>query len=158
MPDDNADPCGCGWLERESNEPESPVRFDPVLNEYEIVRSDGGTLSVYHCPFCGGRVPESKRKLMFAHISQREQDRLREMIANPRTIEDAIQKLGQPDSDTCGSVDTPEREGRPPTFELQRQLRFEKLSDTADVYVTERKDGRVSIMFLGKYIGLPKEQ
>ena len=38
-----AGPCKCGWLERESADPEVPITFDEKLDEYNLtyVGSDG---------------------------------------------------------------------------------------------------------------------
>jgi hypothetical protein len=156
MPDKNAEPCGCGWLERESNEPDSPVRFDPVLNEYNIIRGGGAELRVYHCPFCGGSAPKSKRSLMFAHITDAERGRLIQLTHHLRTVDDVLRELGKPDDDSYASSTTPEKNGKPDTVEVYQALRYYNLSETADVWVTVFPGGKASITFQGKYIG-PKE-
>jgi hypothetical protein len=44
MPNNRITPCKCGFLEREANQPDSPIRFDAKLNEYHFVHrmSTGG--------------------------------------------------------------------------------------------------------------------
>ena len=154
-PNENAEPCGCSWLERESNHPDSPIRFDPVLNEYNIVRGDGAVLRVYHCPFCGGSAPKSKRALMFAHITDTECGRLIELTHHLRTLEDVLRELGKPDEDSFASSTKAEKDGKPDTVEVYQHLIYHNLSETADVSVTVFPGGKASIGFEGKYIGLP---
>lgn len=157
MPDENAEPCGCGWLEREANEPESPIVFEPRMNEYHIQRQDSGFLMVYYCPFCGGAAPRSKRDLLFAVITEQERGRLTDLVAEIRTVGDALRILGKPDMDAHSSGQYPEEDGSPPRVELYRHLLYSHFSDTAIIRLTEMPDGRVSISFQGKYIGTPKE-
>jgi hypothetical protein len=69
-------------LEREANDPDSPIAFDKELNEFNFEYSTAGTerkaqWRIYHCPFCGGAAPESKRRALFASISDAEERRLR---------------------------------------------------------------------------------
>jgi hypothetical protein len=158
MPDENAEPCGCRWLEREASEPESYVKFDAVLNEYHILRRDGGYCLIYHCPFCGGAAPKSKRALMFASISDEEEQRLIELTGGLRTIHQVLETLGEPDLDSHASSSSLEDESSPPVVEFYRQLRYQRLSDTASVVITELKDGRISVRLQGKYIGPPGVQ
>lgn len=155
MPDEDAEPCGCHWLEREADEPLSPVEFDPVFNEYHFKRHDGGTMMIYHCPFCGGAAPKSKRAQMFAVITEQEQERLTELTGALRTLDEVMNALGKPDLDAPASSMVLESDGNPPRVDLHRQLRYEHLSDTASVVVREIESGRVSITFQGKCIGPP---
>src|ERR1700687_2896706 len=58
-------PCTCNWPRDVSREPENSVRFDESTGEYEFVTPSGGRLNIYHCPFCGGAMPRSRRAELF---------------------------------------------------------------------------------------------
>lgn len=161
------DPCKCGYLERAADDPNSPFVFDPELNEYNFEYpspcGDGGcegakaSLVIYHCPFCGGAAPASKRELLFAVIPAEEQRRLYSLLEGIKTLEEAIGILGPPDDDSPhGVTETyPEQKGKPPTVQSFRTLTYRQLSETAEVCITDSPTDRVHVMLWGKYIGLP---
>src|SRR5947209_1768445 len=99
MPDPTVPQCDCGWLEQAADDPSFPVAFDTRLNEYQFVRSGEteGRGPIYHCPFCGGSAPKSKRESLFAHLSTEELLRLSELTKDLSTVSDAIAKFGPPD-------------------------------------------------------------
>jgi hypothetical protein len=74
VPNNKIARCKCGFLERHAGEPDSPIRFDAQMNEYHFVYpgSMGGEarMNIYHCPFCGGRAPKSRRGDLFAVTGQ----------------------------------------------------------------------------------------
>src|SRR6185503_20397375 len=67
------DICDCGVLEKASQEPNHPIRWDEKLNEYFIAYRSGGRMMVYYCPFCGGSTPQSRRASLFAHVTHEEE-------------------------------------------------------------------------------------
>jgi hypothetical protein len=158
MPNERIPPCTCGWLEGQANEANSPIRFDRSLNEYHIVCEGERLLCIYHCPFCGGRAPESKRDLMFAHIDHKECTRLTQLTYRLGSVQDVIAELGQPDEDSYASTTTPERDGKPETVEVHRQLVYRQLSAVADLWVLVYPGDCVSTTFQGKYTGLPEDR
>jgi hypothetical protein len=152
--------CTCGYLQRSSERPELPIVYDQLTNEFHFTwLSEGGgkpnSLVIYHCPFCGGTAPESKRATLFAVVSDAEAKRLNELLAEVKTPDDAIERLGLPaqDSPTGVSVETPENDGNPPSRRYFRTLTYTNLSDTADVQLTVYRGDRVEITFIGKYVG-----
>jgi hypothetical protein len=162
MPNGKLPPCDCGFLEKESNIPDSPIVFDPDLNEYNFAfRTDAGqkaALRIYHCPFCGGRAPKSRRDKLFATLSHAEKHRLVELTKHLRTLDDVLREFGQPDNDHAASrgETTPEQEGKPETTRFYRRLIYTQLSQTADIHVTVHPTDRVATTFLGKYVGKNK--
>ena len=60
-------PCTCGFLERQADDPDSPIEFDARMNEYHFEYpspcADGtcdaakAQMMIYHCPFCDGEYP-----------------------------------------------------------------------------------------------------
>lgn len=159
MPNKRIAPCKCGFLEEQADHPDSPIRFDARMHEYNFVyaTSEGGEarMSIYHCPFCGGRAPKSKRGKLFARLSNKETRRLTELTKDLHTLEQVLETLGQPDRDSpVGmTIVTPERGGNPETTQNFRTLVYKALSDTADVHITVYPMDRVALTFHGKYVG-----
>ncbi|MFO0648775.1 MAG: hypothetical protein U0326_21215 [Polyangiales bacterium] len=159
--------CACHYLERAADDPQSPIVFDPKLNEYNFVypdpSSDGtcevgnASLRIYHCPFCGGAAPESKRHLLFAVISPEERQRLDRLLAGIKSVEDAFRVLGVPDRDDPHgvTVEQPELEGIAPIRQSYRSLTYSRLSSTVEVILTDYRADGVHVALQGKYIGLP---
>jgi hypothetical protein len=152
--------CKCGYLQRTSDRPELPIVYDEATNEFHFTwpSQSGGepnALMIYHCPFCGGTAPESKRATLFAVVSDAEAKRLNELLGEIKSLDDAIEKLGPPDRDSPvgASIEMPEKDGRPPTRRYFRTLTYTSLSNTADVELAVYREGRVQITFVGKYRG-----
>lgn len=150
-------PCTCQYLERASAEPQVPIVFDALTNEYHInnVGKNQGHTIIRHCPWCGGAAPRSKRESLFAKITQKEEDRLRRMTSGLRTIASVVKKLGKPDVDMeHGMVmKTPDSKDNPPTIKSYRTLHYKSLSKTAEVHFTDLGPDRgVRADFIGKPI------
>jgi hypothetical protein len=147
-------PCTCGYLQRAADDQSLPIEFDALTGEYQF-NSASSKLVIYHCPFCGGAAPKSKRHLLFAVIPSDEEQRLAQLLSHVRTIRSAIKRLGKPDRDEPDGVRTerPERDGQSPAIHHHRALYYEHLSEIADVWITERPDGTVHWSLQGKYIG-----
>ena len=152
---ETANPCKCRWLERMSSEPDEPISFDDASGEYHITKPRGGYLVIYHCPFCGGAAPLSRRHELFADISDAEVERLRRVTARVKTVQQAIKVLGKPDHDAAQglTVHTPAKGRRRPRVVSYRVLTFTRLSDTADVEVVDCGTNGIRVSFQGKYLG-----
>jgi hypothetical protein len=163
-------PCTCRYLEHAADDPASPIVFDAELNEYNFEYpspcGDGSceagkaSLRIYHCPFCGGAAPESKRPALFTTFTPEEQGRLYRLFDGMQTLQDVVEALGPPDEDKERglTVRVPEQEGKAPTLRRFRTLRYCRLSDTADVEVyADPAEGKVQVTLMGKYIGAPVE-
>lgn len=153
-------PCDCNWLQRNADNPDRPIEFDPSVNEYNIVYlmpSGQGKMTIRHCPFCGGTAPQSKRDLLFAVISDIERFRLVELTKSLKTLSDALEALGEPDEDCEGGsvVATLEHKGQSGVTQAYRTLRYDHLSETAWVHVKIYPGDYVAIRFSGKFIGDP---
>lgn len=153
-------PCDCGWFEQAARDPDCSVEFDPMLNEYNLKTANGGSMRMYHCPFCAGRAPESLRCQMFAEIPLSETHRLRALTREIKTEEDALRVLGQPKHryDPGAFSLAPEREGQAPEMKCYLTLIYDQHSATADIHVTIDHSGRTSVSFQGRYIGLPTDR
>jgi hypothetical protein len=142
-------PCDCPVLQDSADSPDHPIQFDEKLGEYHIVYPCGdglqGKLLIRHCFFCGGKAPASTRAAQFARISRAEKSRLLGLFGPLKTLADVVAAFGEPDLDLDHgfAVETPERDGQPGSFESFRELRYERLSDTAELSVTVYPDDRV---------------
>jgi hypothetical protein len=157
MPDPTAPPCDCGWLDRAADDPSIPVAFDAEVNEYQLVTSghSKGRMPIYHCPFCGGSAPKSKRESLFAHVTADEFCRLGELTKDVSTVSEALTKFGPPDEDIpngYGEI-APSRNGQPGRSEFFRVMRYNGLSQTTVVDVVVRPENRVSFSYGPKYVG-----
>jgi len=158
MPNNRIAPCKCGFLEREANHADSPVRFDAKLNEYHFIHrmstGEEAMMMIYHCPFCGGRAPKSRRGDLFHRLTHAEQRRLSGLTKDLRTVQDVAMAFGEPDiRQPIGMMQTiPERDGKPETTQSYPVMIYTKLSETADVHVTIYPADRVGISFQGKAV------
>ena len=153
------EPCTCGYLEGSAADANTPVRFDPDLNEYHIVYPvpgcGQGTLMLYYCPMCGGAAPPSRRGDLFAEVPPAEADRLRALTCQVKTVDDVPVVLGVPDVDEpvqLGGIvwpSTRDSKPEPPA----RILNFTSLSEAATVQVALYADGSAHATFLPKYLG-----
>lgn len=52
--------------------PDSLIRYIPKFDEYGIIIRDGGTstIGIFFCPWCGIKLPESKRDLWFDTLEE----------------------------------------------------------------------------------------
>jgi hypothetical protein len=92
------DPCDCGWLAQAINDPESGVAYDPEQNS--VCLSHGRSFyMMYHCPFCGGRFPDSSSPMWVPLVPQSEFDRLNACARGLADANAIIQRLGRPDYD-----------------------------------------------------------
>lgn len=147
------EPCKCGLLERYANDPEQPIFFDPETNEYHF-KTDKGKICLRHCFFCGGKTPESHRSQLFASVSQPEKERLTELTKNIKSLEQAISQFGLPDFEApeIETDITPRQDKKPEITRSFRTLTYSKLSETADVLISDRQERGIKIYFQGKYI------
>src|SRR5688572_4568394 len=152
-------PCGCSFLEASAAEPKGLVIFDERMGEYQFRRPDGsGAGPIYHCPFCGGAAPKSKRASFFARVTWAEVARLKKLTAGITTVQEAIDRLGTPESDRADGmmVQTPASETEPSRTTSYRVVRFTHLSNKADVDLIDYGMKGIKFTFVGKYLGESK--
>jgi hypothetical protein len=156
MPNLFAPECDCRTLERLVKEPEIPVTFDAALNEYHIQTSGGGHVVIYHCPHCGCHMPKSRRGELFMRISYAEQDRLRSVVQDIKTVDDALALLGPPDRDDPAGlrVTAPAADGAA-HIHLFRVLIYGGLSPAAEVHATVYPNEPLHFTFRAKPVAPP---
>jgi hypothetical protein len=153
MPDPNAPECDCGSLERHSKEPSVPIEFDEKLNEFHILGKSGEQIMIWHCPFCGGRTPRSRRDELFMHVTHAEMQRLNDLTRSLKSVTDVFNAFGTPDWDnpTGYGVTKADIAGRPQTT-YYRTLTFKDLSATANVEAIVDLNDQVRFSFTPKDI------
>ncbi len=129
MPNPDAPPCECDWLERKAANPDVPIFWDEMTGEYQLRwgPDDAKASSIfYHCPFCGGRAPASRRNKLFAVIPEAESVRLLRLTSGFDTLDEVIDAFGEPDHDFGSSerLMQPERGDDPPTVQAARVLQY----------------------------------
>ena len=149
--------CTCGYLQRAADDPDVPIRFEASTGEYQFTYQSAGEfgqsmLIIYHCPFCGGAAPRSKRELLFHSIPDGEEERLKELLLPIKTIADALEQFGEPESDNPFGVasTSDETDGQPSLTHYQRTLRYGSLSGIANVVIMETSAGSVAFSLSGK--------
>nr|WP_315363600.1 hypothetical protein [Cytobacillus firmus] len=52
--------------------PDSLIDYSEKFDEYGLIIHDGGasSISIYYCPWCGNKLPESKRDLWFDTLEE----------------------------------------------------------------------------------------
>ena len=109
-------------------------------------------LIIFHCPFCGGAAPESKRELLFARISDEEVMRLTDVLAPIQTLADVLRTLGKPDHDGLSTSRRSERGDSPSVVDRDRYFYYDRLSDTARVWFQVMPDDKVHWQLHGKQL------
>jgi hypothetical protein len=157
MPNPNAPDCGCKWFDRAAKDDSIPVVFNEMMNEYHLQHTNGrGHSLFYHCPFCGGKAPDSLRGTYWTEVSHEESYRLQQLTKDIKTPDELFAVLGTPDQDfeIGGSCTSPGSEEEPPEMVLgPRRVVYEGLSDTVNVHVTIDRYGRLKFSYRGRYIG-----
>ena len=88
------EPCDCGTISMMLNDPDSGLTLSED-NTFWL----SGTWCVYHCPFCGGLLPDSSKPIWHPRRTDDEKSRLEKLTEGIATAEEAIQRLGPPDYD-----------------------------------------------------------
>ena len=142
--------CRCDYLQRRAEDPDIPIAFDETTGEFQFTYG-GATLIIYHCPFCGGAAPKSKRPLLFAVVPSEEEERLANLLTPLSTIGSALKRLGKPEHDDPHGLRTTSggKDGRP-IMQRYRTLTYERLSEVADVQIVERADRSIHWQLSGK--------
>ena len=152
--------CNCKTLQNYVN---SPIQYDPKLNEYSICYDDDRgahcKIRMYFCFFCGGRLPKSNRDKLFTKPSVIEKFKAGLLVRNVKTEEDIIRILGEPDQKMSfvepSFSELPEDEISKKILPdgLKAQYNYTSGWKTLDIVFSIYKNGKISISFFGKYIG-----
>jgi hypothetical protein len=126
----------CRNLARALQHPDSPLKYDAQLSEYRLNLATGGYSWIRYCPFCGTRLPESKRDSLFFEPSEQDLSQIAE-LSNIDDMSSLCERLGSP-------VEIVENNGF-------RQHRFANWK-TVDLIVQQAAGKEL------KYLAVPKEK
>jgi hypothetical protein len=144
--------CQCGHIEQLAKDQTTPVKFKAELNEYHIEyatpKNATASIVIYHCIFCGGAMPASKRGELFKDVPDDEKRRLGKLVSQLKTVDDALRVLGSPDSDD--PVPEELRSGISAGDAPTRSLIYGRLSPLADVHVTVTSKNSIQVLVLPK--------
>jgi len=88
------EPCNCGVISTLLNDLTSGFK----LSQNSIVfETESSFWMVYHCIFCGGRLPDGSKPIWYPRLDEAEMERLQQLVAGIETPEAAIERLGPPD-------------------------------------------------------------
>ena len=73
------------------------LRFDSLYEEYSVAVLDGYLFDVFYCPFCGAKMPESRRDSFFTSVTKEEEARVLALAADCTSRSAIESALGQPD-------------------------------------------------------------
>ncbi|MDB2687631.1 hypothetical protein N9Y42_10515, partial [Mariniblastus sp.] len=139
-------PCECGYLERRANDPESPIGFDELVNEYHFryeFRGRDSQISIHHCPWCGGTASESCRASLFHDFDQKFCNQIAKKTDSCLTLEDVIAVLGEPDGDHFTKVKFNEQVDTASRIDRIRRIEFNQLSNNMCVMFSQQIDGTI---------------
>jgi hypothetical protein len=74
--------------------------FDEEMNEYHIAYGPErtGRLIIRYCPWCGGKLPESRRASFFTEPDPAEVSEVKRLMSSMRDIPTMLRVLGEPDA------------------------------------------------------------
>lgn len=153
MPTPEREPCTCDWLQRAADDPRCPIKFDAEVQEYHVLlNAPNSYLLIRHCPWCGGKAPQSKRSLLFHILDDAERQRLVNLTENLRTVQDVLTVFGEPDRKHPAGFATiaPERDGNPEITTPCRTITYQRLSKVADVEFAVYPGDLVGVSFRTK--------
>ncbi|QDT48905.1 hypothetical protein Pan258_29520 [Symmachiella dynata] len=147
--------CTCGLPDKWAANPEFPVEFDEMTNEYQL-SCERSIAMMRYCFFCGGRLPDSKRGELFTTPSQEEKEEVQRLFSNAKTAEDALRMLGPPDE--THEWDESATRGFENVVRWKQTLRYTSRWDSLILDVQEMPDGKISFVICGKYTGRTTHQ
>lgn len=139
----------CKHMLELTTNPESSVKYRPELNEYWILGFEDIKVRLFFCPLCGQELPLQKTNGLFYQKSESEVVKLKNIFANIKTIDHALEQFGQPDFDRKPIVDYVFWKGKRSSVNYGRALCYQHLAKTVDVHVMEA-DGKIIVKFYPK--------
>jgi hypothetical protein len=140
-------PCDCGRPDRSAKNPALPVVFDEEMNEYHIAYGPErrGHLIIRYCPWCGGKLPESRRGSFFTEPDPAEVSEVKHLMSDVRDIPTMLRVLGEPDEtyEWSPADDEAVRFCSDESARCKRQFTYRSKWRTLVLFVDEGEDGCV---------------
>lgn len=138
-----------------AKDPRFPLIYDKQMNEFAILRDKDDKFLIFYCPFCGGRLPESKRRNFYQIPDKAEVKQLRKLMKGVQDIETMRKVLGQPDQ-VCKWKREDDSEKVYKIEKWKKLYMYEKLWKSIRLWVFELDDSSLSYTWAGK--GIPAGQ
>lgn len=91
--------CECGWPRRAVADKPFPITYDARMGEFQLVLDYGGrgtgSAVLRYCPWCGGRLPESKRRSFFTVPSESDLADIRERMKSIKSFAEMRDAFGE---------------------------------------------------------------
>lgn len=140
----------CNSMSVELLNPRGRYRLDEQTGECKL-HWDKGWILISYCPHCGALAPKRSPVPQYDLIPIAERERLGQLLNQIVTLDDAIATFGSPDETTSIQNYFPEQDDEPPrVFKAQEVFIYKYISDAADVWLTERIDGKATWQLRGK--------
>jgi hypothetical protein len=136
--------------------PESSIRYLSAEREYCLCGANGLSARLFFCPKCGRKLPVHQTNRY--EKSPREVARLRKLFANVRSVDEAIEQVGQPDFERGPNTDHFYWNGARISVGFKRALFYERFARTVEVHVVEWADGKTEVKFLAKAPTVPHKR
>ena len=142
--------CRCKKLSEWAGLPGSCVRYDTILNEYQLCFGQGGTLIFYYCPNCGGRLSKSKRHKLFKKVSKQEKLVFKEKLEGVRRLSQVLQVLGEPDERRSDFKHDKKLFKVYGFVGIKEMLRYTQVARSFDIIAQELQNGEMQIIYQAK--------
>jgi hypothetical protein len=138
--------CTCKMLQNWARNPKMPIKYNDNTKEYALVGRASIRVFIFYCPFCGGRLPESKRP-SYQPAADEVKD-LRALMRDVTNVGSIRRILGKPDHTYRWTDD-----GLSRFHDIEKWKRsyvYEKRWRTLLLWVFEHDDSSISYAFAGK--------
>jgi hypothetical protein len=143
-------PRSCKHLTSLSRKPGSTIEHRSQQRQYWIRGSEGFSALVYHCFVCGRLLPRKASDQNFYVKSPKEEAVLKRQFENIHSIEEALQRLGHPDTDHGRHTEHIYPDGKRTLIGHRRALFYERLAKTITVVILELLNGQFEVKFYPK--------
>ncbi|MCX7286593.1 MAG: hypothetical protein NTW20_03265, partial [Rhodobacterales bacterium] len=125
--------CSCEARKRMLENPNIPVIFDSLLREHHLIYEGKhkGRMILRFCPFCGGRLEDSRRRALFKIVSEKTAQEIVHQVVDLNDRKAIEQRFGPPSKEWLGSeldVADDAKKGK-----VQAALSYSNISKAADV-------------------------
>ena len=145
----------CPCIQSHAGDPDGPIHWDARLEEFSLLVERDGWKHFHlmnFCPWCGTRLPKSRRFLQYTLMSEADANAIEEKLRGATTASEVIARLGEPDRTLPGWTPDPDRKKLYGMKKVLRVLNYYRLSPTVRIAVQEYEDGSIHVDYSGQLI------
>jgi len=128
--------------------PNSAIKFHPEDGLHYLIGDKALAVRLFFCPICGTEL--QRPSSISVQISESEINRLRGLFAHMQSLDEVIQRVGEPDSKRGPVKDHIYWKGEREEITFGRSLFYHRLAETINVHVIENSDGTVDVKYIAK--------